>query len=88
MHRSQCDAVTSPRESLAGIGGLSSRSAVQITQSGRDLARGSADPALNLNSRRRCGIRLFESLAFGCARRHAKNRLQVGSGLFICIRYS
>jgi hypothetical protein len=88
MHRSQCDAVTSPRESLAGIGGLSSRSAVQITQSGRDLARGSADPALSLNSRGRCGIRLFESLAFACARRHAKNRLQVGSRLFIFIRRS
>jgi hypothetical protein len=87
MHRSQCDAVTSPRESLAGIGGLSSRSAVQITQSGRDLARGSANPALNhLNSRRRCGICLFEILAFGCVGRHAKNRLQVGSMLFICIR--
>jgi len=88
MHRSRCDAVASPRESVAGIGGLSSRSAVQIPQSGRDLARGSADPALNLNSRRRCGIRLFESLAVDCPRRHAKNRLQVGSMFFICIRCS
>jgi len=52
------------------------------------LARGSADPALNLNSRRRCGIRLFEILAFACVGRHAKNRLQVGSRLFIFSRCS
>jgi hypothetical protein len=89
MRRSRCDAVASPRESVAGIDGQSSGSAVQNIESGSHLARGSANPALNLrNSRGRCGIRLPEILAFGCSRRHAKNRLQVWSRLIIYFRRS